>query len=365
MKKSRSALTILCLLVLASSVVAQAPDLTRMDLVLKSIPDGPIAKVNGVNIEASTFVRLYSMELARLQAYAGKQTIEDADRIIIAMSSLRVLIEQEILLTEGQRRKLKVSDAEADKAWDDLCKELAGGKETPLSRAEVATMTGVSVEEVTKRLKRSALIDRVREAIVGEAKITISKKELRGAYDENKAMFKRPDLCHLKQIYISGAEGSDKRGEAKKKCEDALLRIKTGQSFEAVAKAVSEGPQREKGGDLGSVPMEELRRSVPFYADVVHKMKPEQVSGIIESPVGFHLIKMVEFTPGSNAEFDKVKGMLESELRRDKEGKAVNAYCLKAGESMDLRTYLELDKTIDTHPKREELLKALGKDGGE
>ncbi|MDP7640673.1 MAG: hypothetical protein QGG73_13345, partial [Candidatus Hydrogenedentes bacterium] len=51
----------------SAAVSAQAPDLTKMDVVLRSVPDGPIARVNGVSITATVFIKLYSDRLAKIE----------------------------------------------------------------------------------------------------------------------------------------------------------------------------------------------------------------------------------------------------------------------------------------------------------
>ena len=102
----------------------QAPDLSNMDLVLQSVPDGPIAKVNGVDIKKEEFIRLYQNELLGAMARLQTSKISDRVRLDVGIHSVRSLVQHEILYQEAMRRKLSVSDADMTKQWTATLEQL-------------------------------------------------------------------------------------------------------------------------------------------------------------------------------------------------------------------------------------------------
>ena len=358
---AKSALVVLVMLGIGVFALAQAPDLSRMDLVEKSIPDGPVAKINGTNISAQEFRNLYRAELSRLELLAAGDTITDADRIRMGMRCLGMLLEKEVLYQEAERRGIQVSDAEIDKAWGDQVDRLrhtfSKDPEALISEEDALKMAGLSREQAREQLARSLRIKKMRDAIIREKGVSVSDEEVRAFYDEEKDIFRRPDLCHIEQIFARGGDTDEQREAARKRAEDALKRIQAGQRFEAVAKSLSDSPDAEKGGDLGAQPLDALP---PFYAEAVKKMTPGEVSGIIESEFGFHIIKLIDMQPGQEAQFDQVKSLIRDELLQRKATAPIKEFAQELLEKGDVQTYLEIDRAIMAHPDADGLVKELG-----
>lgn len=100
----------------------------------------------------------------------------------------------------------------------------------------------------------------------------------------------QPDMYKdaLTKVY---ADGIDTSSSAKKKIEDASRELQEGASFEDVAKKYSEGQTAQEGGELGFAPVATL---APEISQAVTKQKLQQVSNVIESPLGFHLVVVEE-----------------------------------------------------------------------
>src|SRR6185295_18675869 len=137
---------------------AAAPDLSNMDIVLKSVPDGPVAVVNGQPINSSTFKDLYMGEMVRW-GKVNSRNIPDDERLGIAANSLRMLIEREVLYQEAVRRKLSVSDTELQAKWksefDDLKKRVTKDGDPPLSEDEVLKRANTTRAEAMNELRRA------------------------------------------------------------------------------------------------------------------------------------------------------------------------------------------------------------------
>jgi len=226
---------------------AQAPDLGNMDVVLKSVPDGPVAVVNSVPIPARVFRDLYMGEMMRWAVAHGGSNVPDDERLGIAINSLRVLVEREVLYQEALRRKISVSDAELQAKWktefDDLKQRMTKPGETPPSDDVVLERANTTRDEAQAELRKAMMVDAVRDALIKEKGITVSDAEVAKWFDANKNLTRRPDMLHLKQIFISATKNSTPKLKeaARKKADGALARIRSGQSFEGIARDLSEG----------------------------------------------------------------------------------------------------------------------------
>ncbi|RPI27421.1 MAG: hypothetical protein EHM61_08495 [Acidobacteria bacterium] len=128
-------------------------------------------------------------------------------------------------------------------------------------------------------------------------------------------------------ILVKAPQGQDDT-EARKKAEAVLARIQGGEDFATVAKAVSEDPgSAQQGGDLGFFKRGQM---VPEFDQAAFSMQPGQTSGLVKSPFGFHIIRVIEKTTTSP---ESQRPMVEFELRqaeanrksRDQAYKIINA----------------------------------------
>lgn len=353
----------LCVVVLASVVAsAQAPDLENMDFVLRSVPNGPVALVDGNPVDREDFVALYQTELA---AYAlrMKENVTDKVRLQAALRSLSALIQREVLYQEAQRLNLTVSEDEARKQWATEIASLKEAFQKPgqsLSETDALEKAGTTPERAKAELKRSLMIEKMRERIARE-KVTVSDSEIRQFFEENKSRFKQPQGIHLEQIFVSTRGSSEspeqKKAQARAKIDKALKRIEAGEKFQAVAKAVSEAPDKDRGGDMGMLPAPELP---PFFLEAVAQMKPGDISGVLESSMGFHLIKLIETQASSDVGYEKASKHIRDMLTDQKTDRAVAAFCDPFLTKPNYVTlYLDLEKTLGTDPKYAELLNML------
>lgn len=353
----RMPVAVLAGLALAAAVsLAAAPDLAQLDIVLKTVPDGPIARVIGATIPASDFTDLYRSELRRQNALKGSP-LNDRERVELGIQCLGSIIENEILYQSALKHKLTVSDADVAKGWENEVKlmqgQLAKNSNPPPTEAELLKRAGVNRKEAMHEVKKTQLIEKMRAEIAKEKHITVTNKEISDFFAANKGKTRRTDQMHLKQIFIRASQGRSTAGlpldKAREKAEIALKSIQAGESFEAVAKKMSDGRERANGGDMGLVPVQMLP---PFLVTAASKMRPGDVSGIIESKYGFHIIKLVESVAGADLTLKKATPEIKQILMAKKTDKAVREYCRKyMADPNAVQVYMDLDKTLELHPE--------------
>ncbi|MCW5203737.1 SurA N-terminal domain-containing protein [Desulfobulbus sp. US2] len=144
------------------------------------------------------------------------------------------------------------------------------------------------------------------------------EEEIRTLYESRKDSYQQPEQRHARHILLKTAEGDSEavRTEQKKKAEKVLLLArKEGSDFSALAKEYSEGPTKEKGGDLGFF---SNGRMVPTFDKAVFSLQPGDISEVVETQFGYHIIKLEEIRPASTRTFEQVKDNLAVTLKKQK-----------------------------------------------
>jgi len=143
-------------------------------------------------------------------------------------------------------------------------------------------------------------------------------EEAKKFYDENASKFQGSEQRHASHILIgAGASASpEAKAEAKKKAEQVLAEIKKNPAkFAELAKKYSQDPgSAEKGGDLGTFGRGSM---VKPFEDAAFSMKPGEVSGLVKSDFGYHIIKLTEIV-GQGQGFETLKPQIRAELMYQK-----------------------------------------------
>jgi peptidyl-prolyl cis-trans isomerase D len=147
--------------------------------------------------------------------------------------------------------------------------------------------------------------------------ITVSEKELRDYYEQNRSRYGTPEERHAAHILIKADKDAPaaERAKAKARAEALLAEVrKSPSAFAEIAKKNSEDPgSRDQGGDLGFFGREAM---VKPFADAAFSLKPGEISGIVESDFGFHIIKVLEARGGDTKPFEAVRASIEDEVKK-------------------------------------------------
>jgi len=130
--------------------------------------------------------------------------------------------------------------------------------------------------------------------------------------------FTKPEEVQARHILVRVAPDAkeDERAAARKKVEDLRARVTGGEDFAEVAKASSDDPgSAARGGDLGSFPR---GRMTPTFEQAAFALAPGTVSEIVETPFGFHVIKVETHDPGGVQELAAVRDQIVTELSRQR-----------------------------------------------
>ena len=160
------------------------------------------------------------------------------------------------------------------------------------------------------------------------SKITVSDEEIKKFYDENQDKFKQPESYHASHILIGVKPDatSDEKQKAREKAEALRKKVLAGEDFAALAKSESTCPSSSKGGDLGFFGKGEM---VPAFENATAALKPGEVSTVVETQFGFHIIKLIEKKDGGVVKLADAREGIQEYLKKQKVQKAVSDYVTK------------------------------------
>ena len=164
---------------------------------------------------------------------------------------------------------------------------------------------GKEIDEKLAELKKRIVVDTyLKKKVETDAKI--SDEELKKFYDQNLEKFKSGEQVKASHILVKGEQ------EAK----DILAQLKGGAAFEELAKAKSADTSASKGGDLGWFGKGNM---VPAFEKAAFSLKEGELSGIVKSEFGFHIIKLTGKRPAGTRTFDEAKEQIKAALMPSKQ----------------------------------------------
>jgi peptidyl-prolyl cis-trans isomerase D len=153
--------------------------------------------------------------------------------------------------------------------------------------------------------------------------VQVTHDELQAYYNQHRDQYRMPEQAKVSHILIktplAGPDGKvDDKGvaEAQRRAEDLLKQLKAGAKFEELAKKYSEDPGSAKeGGSLGWIGK---GRTVPEFEKAAFSLPKGQISGLVKSSYGFHIIRVDDRQDAHMKSLDEVKGELEPVLKQQK-----------------------------------------------
>ncbi len=145
--------------------------------------------------------------------------------------------------------------------------------------------------------------------------VDVGEDTARAWYEANKDKYVVPEQRHARHILfeVKETDGEEIRAAKRKKAEEVLDLARQGQDFSELARKFSEGPSGPSGGDLGFFGRGAM---LPSFDEVVFQLQPGAISDIVETPFGYHIIKLEEVRAGQTGSFDKVKKEIVDEIKQ-------------------------------------------------
>jgi peptidyl-prolyl cis-trans isomerase C len=289
-------------------------------------PDVIVAKGKGVEVKRSQLDDAMVSIKSTIAARGQPLPPEEVNRL-----------EQQILDRLIQIQLLLLKATDSDKAV---------GKETCAKRLEVIKARAGSDEILNRQLKsvgtspeelQTKMTEESTAQIVleRELKINVSDADVKKYYDDNPSKFEQPEMVRASHILLgtrdpeTNKEASDEQKAAKrKKAEELLKRARAGEDFAKLAKENSDDPgSKDKGGEYQFA----RGQMVPEFEAAAFSLKTNEVSDVVTTQFGYHIVKLSEKIPAKKVELAKVAPEVRDYLKQQEMQKR----------QQDLQDYLE------------------------
>jgi peptidyl-prolyl cis-trans isomerase C len=265
------------------------------------------AKVNGVPI---TTVELNRSFLAHVQIpYSSVQ--EDPRAKEVLRQILDSLIDRELLLQQAKSLKMTVTPQQVDAQMQQLLQRFPSQE----AFEQALTAQNVTLDAVKKDVESQLLRQHlVKKEILD--KVNVSARDVQDFYEQNQDKYAQDEQVRARHILIKVPQEVTPADEAKLKgkAAEALKRAKKGEDFGALAKELSDDGSKENGGDLGFFAR---GRMVPPFEEAAFALQPGQVSEIVQTQFGYHIIKAEERKAARKLPFVEAKEQVQEDLTRE------------------------------------------------
>lgn len=297
----------------------------------KQATESKVATVNDVVITQAQF----DLEMGRVQErfrQSGRSPGQP-ELAQIRQAVLDNLIARELLYQESKKKGFKGNEEEVNGQLKALRARFP---------SEAEFQTGLTKMNITEADLRSQIEQdiTIRQFINDTFvdKVTVSEAEIKAYYDNNPQFFTKPEQIRASHILIKVEPQADamQKDRARKALKKVHQKLQTGEDFGALAKEFSQGPSAPKGGDLGFFGRGQM---VKPFEDKAFAMKTGEVSDIVETQFGYHLIKVTDKKPESTLTFVEVKERLGEHLKQQKVQQEIGAYVEKLRVDAKVETY--------------------------
>lgn len=274
----------------------------------------PVAKVNGTVLTETDLLREeYSIfPYARQHGGAIPKEMEPQVR----NGAMKMIIFEELVYQEAQRRKMTVPPAKLQRAETDFRKQF----DTPQEyNALLQSEFHGSQKLLRSKIERSLLIEALMKSEI-DSKSAISVAEARAFYDKNPGRFQVPESFTFQTISILPPEKATPQQlkEAAKRAQDALKQAKatkTDEEFGMLAEKISDDDYRVMMGQHKPVRREQL---APQVVTALLAMKPGDVTDLIQIEQAYTVVRLNAHTPAGKQKFQDVKAQVQKELQQQK-----------------------------------------------
>lgn len=281
------------------------------------LPD-VLARVNGEPVTKADFDRLVkNMELGN-----GPIPAERRDEIL--RGALDQLVTYTVMTQEAKARKVAVTDAEVD----ERLKQMRGNFPNEADFKKALAARSMSLEQLRTDARIDLMIGKMMDAEVAGA-AAASDAEAQEFYKTNPDKFKQGESVRASHILILVDQKADEaaKKQARAKIDGLLQRVRAGEDFAKLAQEHSQDGSAQQGGDLGFFPRGQM---VPAFEQVAFALQPGQVSDVVTTQFGHHIIKVIERRPATTVPYEQVSPRIVEYLSGQKKQQRANAFVEEA-----------------------------------
>jgi peptidyl-prolyl cis-trans isomerase C len=290
--------------------------------------DSVAVTVNGVDITESEIDKLIKPQLDMMAKQSSNQAPAYVEQMkkMLRQPALNAMIVGRLLDEKVKETNIVVADEEVITR----IREIASAQKPPLS-----------LEDFEKKITEYGSYDKVKQEVrkglsyqkfmqtQWAGKINVTEEDAKKHYDENPKQFETPEQVRASHILIKpdtadpNADPNLAKAKAREEIQDLLKQVKAGADFAEVAKANSACPSAARGGDLNFFPRG--RMAAPFE-EAAFELEIGQISDIVETSYGYHVIKVTDRKDTSLVSFEQARNSIVNKLAQEKQSEFTKKY---------------------------------------
>jgi peptidyl-prolyl cis-trans isomerase SurA len=291
--------------VVAHGAVAQQPPPARQ-AAAPATPGQRVPLDQVVGVVGTHPITWYDLqERVNVLRQEGREIPSDsAGFLAFAQTVLNQMIDEEVLVQKAKELKVEVPDVDLANSVDRQFKQIRDRFSSESEFRAQLQRAGLGTPEeyrrfLTEQLRRDELQRRVIDKLRQDGKlvqVSVSDADVSEAFERNKSRLPRKEpTVTFRQIVMATQPSAEAKALARAKAESLLAEVRRGGDFESIAKRESMDPSKDVGGDLGWARRGQM---VPAFEWWLFTLPPGQVSPVVETPFGFHIIRVDRVQPG-------------------------------------------------------------------
>ncbi|HBN09934.1 MAG TPA: hypothetical protein DD435_15255 [Cyanobacteria bacterium UBA8530] len=281
-----------------------------------------VATVNGEKIPLARFDQAMIGVSKQMRLDIDEKNPEGKkNRLMVQKNVIDQLCELQLLMNEAKKRKLTATDKEVAFKLNDIQKQFPD----PAKFEATLKQYNLTVSDLKAQISQGVTIEKLQAEKGKELKL--SEKEVRDYYDKNPKLFQRDDEISASHILV----------KEEKLAKEILAKLKKGDSFAKLAEQYSIDPgSKKKGGDLGPFGRGMM---VPEFEKVAFSLKEGQLSDLVKTNFGYHIIMGGKRFPAHVQSFEEAKARLAENLIKQRQGEEFQKWLtdLKKTAKVDIR----------------------------
>jgi parvulin-like peptidyl-prolyl isomerase len=292
-----------------------------------SNPDSVVATVNRTMIKQ----REVDSEIQRIKIESEWRNQPMGEEVLATLRDqvVEILIERELLNQQIQLKKIDVGPRPAENELADFKRRIGTAafngylQHIGCTEAEFKTILrkGLNIQRfLSMELLRS---------------LTVEESEIVNFVPPQPDFFDSSEQVRARHILVScGACDERQRDAALREIQGIQLQLRSGTEFALLALAHSDCPSKSSGGDLGYMTRDQ---AIPEFVEVLFALQPGQISEIVSTRLGYHLIQMIERRPSSRLSRLSARAKVERAILLRKERTAIYNYIFRLKRQADIR----------------------------
>lgn len=199
--------------------------------------------------------------------------------------ALNRLIEEKLILQEAKKTDITVSEQEIDEMLQHVKSRFESEEEFRYALEE----SGATMTKLKQRYKEQIMMRKLINGLIN-AKVNISPTQIAAYYYAHREHFLTPKMVRFKVLLLKPLP--DRNIEQTEKLALQILdRIRAGEDFDMLVKEYSQGPNIDKGGDMGYMTEGSIIKEVE---DAISNMEPGEISDLVKTATGFDIVKLID-----------------------------------------------------------------------